>query len=63
MSHLMEVTGWDAETARAHIDQAFDAWRDRNEIDWTLDLSVLIDYGVTVGQLVFHCLHRRPMIG
>lgn len=46
-AHLMEVNGWDEKAAKAHIAEATAVWKRRNEIAWTLDLSVLADYGVT----------------
>ena len=41
MSHLMEINGWDAQTAFAYVDEAFGTWARRSQEDWTLDLSWL----------------------
>lgn len=39
LAHLMKVNGWDEGTARAHVAEAFETWRRRNRIIWTLDLD------------------------
>lgn len=46
LAHLRSVNGWDAQTAKAHIDRAKAVWDRRNKVAWTLDLAVLTDYGV-----------------
>lgn len=45
--HLASVNSWTDQQARGHVDEAFATWRRRNRIAWTLDLSVLAEYGVT----------------
>lgn len=47
-AHLRTVTGMTERAARAHIDTAFDRWRARSRQDWTLDLRMLTDAGVTL---------------
>lgn len=41
LAHLMEVNGWDAETARRYVTESFDVWQRRSEYRWTLDISYL----------------------
>lgn len=41
-AHLMKVNGWDADTAKAHVIEAFNTWLRRNKIKkWKLDASWL----------------------
>lgn len=46
--HLCAVTGMPAGEATRHIDAAFALWRARSTLVWELDLSILIDAGITV---------------
>jgi hypothetical protein len=46
--HLCEVTGMREAHARRHVEAAFALWRQRSEILWELDLSVLTSAGVAV---------------
>lgn len=48
LRHLMTVTSMTGSQARAHIEAAFDLWRRRSLTNWTLDLSILTDAGVTL---------------
>lgn len=64
-AHLMEVNGWDVRTAKAHIAEAIALWKRRNEVAWTLDLSMLADYGVeppTADELSAGAAKRRRQI-
>ena len=45
-SHLATVNGWTGEQAARYSEYAFGMWHRRNQMRWTLDLSVLADYGV-----------------
>lgn len=45
-AHLAEVNGWGPAEVRRHVMEAMAEWEARNEIDWTLDLSILREYGV-----------------
>jgi hypothetical protein len=45
-AHLAEVNGWSKAETEAQIASAFVAWRRRNKVKWTLDLSILSEYGV-----------------
>ena len=65
LRHLMAVNAWDAATARAHVDLAFETWIRRNAIRWTLDLSALTDYGLqppTPAELEAAVRRRRRQI-
>jgi hypothetical protein len=48
IAHLMTTNNWDRATADEHIDRAFKVWKQRSYVDWTLDLKVLTDAGVSV---------------
>ncbi|MEU2349895.1 DUF5710 domain-containing protein [Modestobacter sp. NPDC049651] len=47
-AHLAAVNGWSAAQTARHIDEAAAVWRRRNTVDWSLDLSMLTDAGITV---------------
>jgi hypothetical protein len=47
-AHLMAVTGMTGGEAREHVEVAFEVWFQLSRIQWTLDLSLLTDAGVTV---------------
>jgi hypothetical protein len=48
MSHLQWVTGMASVEAERHVAQAFALWERRSGREWTLDLSILADAGVSV---------------
>jgi hypothetical protein len=48
--HLMKVTGITPLAADKHIEQAFKLWEERNETDWTLDLSVITHSGMALAR-------------
>ncbi len=50
LAHLMRVNGWNNQTARSHIDDAFALWEDRSAVDWTLDLSMLTAVGISASK-------------
>ncbi|MGH9214185.1 MAG: DUF5710 domain-containing protein [Acidimicrobiales bacterium] len=45
---LRRVNGWTTSRAEAHVTDAFAIWRARSAKDWTLDLSILTDAGVSL---------------
>jgi len=47
-AHLAAVNGWSAAQTARHIDEAAGVWRQRNTVDWSLDLSMLTDAGIQV---------------
>ncbi|MEV7779375.1 DUF5710 domain-containing protein [Kitasatospora sp. NPDC088351] len=47
-AHLIKVTGMTPGQADQHIAKAFEAWKTRSRITWTLDLSILTDAGITL---------------
>ncbi|GAA1040882.1 hypothetical protein GCM10009557_63310 [Virgisporangium ochraceum] len=47
-AHLMAVTGMTEARAREHVEVAFEVWFRLSQLQWTLDLSILTDAGVTV---------------
>lgn len=51
-SHLMKVRNFDISQADAHIKEAFLIWRQRNRIDWKLDLSILENTGIKLADKV-----------
>lgn len=46
LEHLMDINGLDREDAKQHIYEAFDNWKNRSEIKWTLDLSLVTNSGL-----------------
>lgn len=48
LAHLCAVTGMSAREAQNHIDGAFAVWRGRSSVNWTLDLRILTDAGITL---------------
>lgn len=50
LSHMVQVNGWTAVQARAHLDASMIEWRRKSGIDWTIDLSWLQGQGVPVPQ-------------
>jgi hypothetical protein len=44
--HLAEVNGWTAQQTRAYLHRVFAVWKQRSQRTWTLDLSLLAEYGV-----------------
>lgn len=47
-AHLRSVTGMSEQEARVHVDSAFRLWQRRSQQEWTLDLGMLTEVGVTV---------------
>lgn len=39
--HLMKVNGWSGSDVSVHVRQAIDVWRQRSQLEWHLDLSIL----------------------
>ena len=48
MQHLRTVRGISHQEADAHCCTAFDTWHERNNIEWTLDISILTTSGISV---------------
>jgi len=46
LEHLMEINGLDREDAKQHIYEAFDGWKARSEIKWSVDLSIITNSGL-----------------
>lgn len=49
--HLMKVNNWTEKQAERHIKQSFEIWAQRSKKQWTLDISILNDYGIDVSKL------------
>jgi hypothetical protein len=47
-AHLMWVRSESSAAISSQVAAAFDAWKARSLVDWTLDLSILTDGGVSV---------------
>ena len=39
--HLKEIDGWDGEQAIEYIDDCFETWGERSQVEWKLDISYL----------------------
>jgi hypothetical protein len=48
LAHLRTVAGMSAREVQNHIDAAFAMWRKRSSVNWTLDLRILTDAGITL---------------
>ncbi len=46
LGHFMDINGLDREDAKQHIYEAFDSWKARSEIKWTVDLSLVTNSGL-----------------
>lgn len=51
LKHFMKINGLKKKEAEAAIAEAFQVWRKRSLLDWTLDLSGLKKYGIDVSKL------------
>jgi len=49
LEHLMDINGLDKEDAKQHIFEAFDTWKTRSEIKWTVELSIITNSGLKIG--------------
>jgi len=47
-AHLMKVKGINENELKLHINEAFDIWKKRNTIKWTIDTSIISDSGFKV---------------
>lgn len=47
-AHLAAVTGLSPRDVERHVNDAFSVWRARSAVNWTLDLSILIEAGITL---------------
>ena len=49
IQHLMKVNHWpDKVTATSYVKESFRIWQERSKFDWTLDISALAQYGITL---------------
>jgi len=47
--HIMKVNDWTKLEAQKHVKESFETWNQRSQIDWDLDLSILVDqYGLNM---------------
>ena len=46
VNHLAKINGWGIEEANRYVESAFDLWNQRSQVEWTLDLTALRQYGV-----------------
>lgn len=44
--HLAKINDWSLRQVEAHLTEAFDEWRARSQISWTLDITWLDDKGI-----------------
>jgi hypothetical protein len=51
LAHLMKVNGLKKREAEEYIVQAFETWNKRSKKQWTLDLSLLEQYGIDLEKL------------
>ncbi|MCP2257566.1 hypothetical protein LX15_001251 [Streptoalloteichus tenebrarius] len=48
LAQLRQVTGMSPAEAEAHVAEAFAVWRQRSQVVWELDLSILTTAGITL---------------
>lgn len=46
--HLSQVNDWDMATTYKYIDEQFLIWQERSKHEWSLDVSWLKDFGITI---------------
>ena len=46
LQHLMDINELDIDDAKQHIYEAFNSWKNRSEIKWTIDLSIITNSGL-----------------
>jgi hypothetical protein len=51
LEHFMKVNDLSREAAELSIKKSFDVWRKRSKKKWTLDISLLSDYGIDVSKV------------
>lgn len=51
LKHFMKINKLKKREAEEYIDQAFATWRERSKLQWTLDLSLLKQYGIDPDKL------------
>lgn len=49
--HLMKINGFSKKEAEKYIANAFVIWKNRSQQQWTLDLSLLKEYGIDPNKL------------
>jgi hypothetical protein len=47
----MAVNKWDAAKASSYIEHSFAQWRQRSQVTWALDLSLLEVYGYSAEEI------------
>ncbi len=48
MAHLAKVNNWSRTDAQHYVEAAFETWQQRSRQQWTLDISYLAQFGITV---------------
>jgi len=51
IQHFIKVNKISGKLAEKYIEQSFIIWRDRSSKEWTLDISILNDYGVDITKI------------
>lgn len=46
--HLMKVRGFSEEELKNHIKDAYEIWKDRNKINWNIDVSIISNSGFKI---------------
>lgn len=52
LEHLMKVRNVNHSSAECHVREAFDLWNHRNNIEWSLDLSIITDSGIKLAKKI-----------
>lgn len=46
LTHLSQVNGWTLERATIYLQEAFELWRQRSRVEWSLNLGYLTTLGI-----------------
>ena len=51
LRHLMKVNELTRKKAEQYVEQSFKVWKERSAQDWTLDISILSEYGIDITKI------------
>jgi len=62
VEHLMIVNNWNEEKVNAHKSEQIKIWRERNEIKWELDLSIITNSGFKLNEEINISHPKTPFV-
>lgn len=60
--HFIKVNKMKKSEANAYIKRAFKEWEDRSKKNWTLDISILSNYGIDIKQISLRSSADRTQV-